>query len=114
MGVPASRRPRPPDDLGRQGEANHRNPDLRQPLHMEGTPRSIFGAILPLFYVAWWLYPIAYAAPVLLRAGVSYELTIVSQQVVYTIADIASKVVYGVMLSVTATMLSEKQGYSRI
>jgi hypothetical protein len=91
-----------------------RNPDLRQPLHMEGTPRSIFGAILPLFYVAWWLYPIAYAAPVLLRAGVSYELTIVSQQVVYTIADIASKVVYGVMLSVTATMLSEKQGYSRI
>ena len=81
--------------------------------HMEGTPRKVFSAILPLFYVAWWLYPIAYAAPVLMRVGVSYELTIVSQQVIYTVADIASKVIYGVMLSVTATMLSEKQGYQR-
>jgi bacteriorhodopsin len=81
--------------------------------HMEGTPRKIFSAILPLFYVAWWLYPIAYAAPILMQAGLSYELTIVSQQVVYTIADIASKVVYGVMLAVTATLLSEQQGYQR-
>lgn len=79
--------------------------------HMEGTPRKVFAAILPLFYVSWWLYPIAYAAPALMQAGVSYELTIVSQQVIYTIADIASKVIYGIMLAVTATMLSEQQGY---
>ena len=79
--------------------------------HMEGTPRKVFGAILPLFYVAWWLYPVAYAAPALMEAGVSYEVTIVSQQVIYTIADIASKVIYGIMLTVTATMLSEQQGY---
>jgi bacteriorhodopsin len=79
--------------------------------HMEGTPRKIFGAILPLFYIAWWLYPIAYAAPILMRAGVSYEVTIASQQIIYTIADIASKVIYGVMLTATATMLSEQQGY---
>jgi hypothetical protein len=46
-----------------------------------------------------------------MSAGMSYELTIVSQQVIYTIADIASKIVYGVMLSVTATMLSEKSGF---
>lgn len=79
--------------------------------NMDGTPKKIFGAILPLFMISWWLYPIAYAAPLLLQSGVSYEFTIVSQQVIYTIADIASKVVYGVMLSVTATMLSSKQGY---
>lgn len=79
--------------------------------HMDGTPQKVFGAILPLFYVAWWLYPIAYAAPILMEAGVSYELTIVSQQVIYTIADISSKVIYGIMLAVTATMLSEKQGF---
>ncbi len=79
---------------------------------MEGTPRKIFGAILPLFYVAWWLYPVAYAAPILMQAGLSYELTIVSQQVIYTIADIASKVIYGVMLTVTATMLSKQQDYT--
>ncbi len=80
--------------------------------HMEGTARSVFGAILPLFYVAWWLYPVAYAAPILMQIGVSYETTIVSQQVIYTIADIASKVIYGVMLTVTASMLSEKQGFA--
>ena len=79
--------------------------------HMEGTPRKVFAAILPLFYISWWLYPIAYAAPALMQVGVSYELTIAIQQIVYTIADISSKVIYGVMLTVTATMLSEKQGY---
>ena len=78
---------------------------------MDGTAARVFGAILPLFYVAWWLYPVAYAAPALMQAGVSYEVTIVSQQVIYTVADIASKVVYGVMLTVVATMLSEQQGY---
>jgi bacteriorhodopsin len=78
---------------------------------MEGTERNIFGAILPLFYVSWWLYPIAYVAPIFMNMGVSYELTIVSQQVIYTIADIASKVIYGVMLTVTASMLSERAGY---
>jgi bacteriorhodopsin len=79
---------------------------------MDGPAQSLFSAILPLFYISWWLYPIAYAAPVLMEAGVSYQFTIVSQQVIYTIADISSKVVYGVMLTVTASMLSEKQGYA--
>lgn len=79
--------------------------------HMDGEPRKVFGAILPLFYISWWLYPIAYAAPIFMNMGVSYELTIVSQQVIYTIADIASKVIYGIMLTVTASMLSEKQGF---
>ena len=79
--------------------------------HMEGSARNVFGAILPLFYISWWLYPIAYAAPIFMNMGVSYELTIVSQQVIYTIADIASKVIYGVMLTVTATMLSERAGF---
>ena len=76
---------------------------------MEGPPRKVFGAILPLFYVAWWLYPIAYVAPILMQAGMSYELTIIGQQVIYTIADIASKVIYGIMLTATAIMLSEQQ-----
>jgi bacteriorhodopsin len=78
---------------------------------MEGSPKKLFSAILPLFYIAWWLYPIAYAAPLLMSAGLSYEITIVSQQVIYTIADIASKVVYGVMLTVTASWLSKQQGF---
>jgi bacteriorhodopsin len=79
--------------------------------HMEGTPKKVFAAILPLFYISWWLYPIAYAAPALMNAGFSYELTVVSQQVIYTIADISSKVIYGIMLTVVATKLSEQQGF---
>ncbi len=78
---------------------------------MEGSGKKVFGAILPLFYISWWLYPIAYLAPIFMEAGVSYEITIVSQQVIYTIADIASKVVYGVMLTATSTMLSENEGF---
>jgi hypothetical protein len=49
--------------------------------------------------------------PVLMRFGVGYEFTIVGQQITYTVADILSKVVYGVMLNVTATRLSRKAGY---
>lgn len=79
---------------------------------MSGTPKAIFAAILPLFFVSWWLYPLAYVAPGFMALGVSYEATIVSQQVIYTVADIASKIVYGVMLTVTASMLSEQQGFA--
>ena len=42
---------------------------------MDGTARSLFGAILPLFYVSWWLYPVAYAAPGFMAVGASYEIT---------------------------------------
>jgi bacteriorhodopsin len=77
---------------------------------MSGSAKSVFSAILPLFYISWWLYPVAYLAPVLLELGYSYEITIVSQQVIYTVADVASKVVYGAMLTITATMLSVDQG----
>nr|WP_168710959.1 bacteriorhodopsin [Ningiella ruwaisensis] len=77
---------------------------------MSGGAKSVFSAILPLFLISWWLYPIAYLAPYFMTMGYSYETTIVSQQVIYTIADISSKVVYGVMLTVTATMLSKQEG----
>jgi bacteriorhodopsin len=76
---------------------------------MDGSARKVFGAILPLFYVAWWLYPIAHVAPILMQGGVSYEITIVGQQVIYTIADIASKVIYGIMPTATAMMLSQRE-----
>lgn len=79
--------------------------------NMEGTAKKVFSAILPLFLISWWLYPIAYVAPLLMDAGLTYETTIVSQQVIYTIADISSKVIYGIMLTVTATLLSQRQGY---
>ncbi len=73
---------------------------------------GIFGAILPLFYVSWFLYPGAYLMPLLLELGIAdYQFTIVAQQMTYTIADIASKVIYGAMLNVASTILSEEQGF---
>jgi hypothetical protein len=44
----------------------------------------------------------------------NFQLAIVSQQVLYTIADISSKVVYGVILQIVSSMLSEEQGYKEV
>lgn len=71
---------------------------------------SLFSFILPLFYVAWTIYPIAYVMPL----WQNFELAIVSQQVLYTIADVASKVVYGVILQIVSSMLSEEQGFKEV
>ncbi|MDJ0976399.1 MAG: bacteriorhodopsin [Planctomycetota bacterium] len=75
---------------------------------MEGPAKGVFGAILPLFYISWWLYPIAYVAPILVQSGMAYETTIVAQQVIYTIADVCSKVIYGVMLTAVAIFLTQQ------
>lgn len=79
--------------------------------NMKGSAaRGIFGRILPLFYASWWLYPIAYLVPVLMKLGwAKYGFSIVAQQTIYTVADIASKIIYGVMLNVSSTILSKEQ-----
>jgi bacteriorhodopsin len=81
--------------------------------NMQGSrAQRIFGSILPLFYVSWFLYPGAYLMPFLLSLGVAdYEFTIVAQQMTYTVADITSKVIYGAMLNISSTILSEEQGF---
>jgi hypothetical protein len=40
-----------------------------------------------------------------------YESVIAAQQITHTVADITSKVIYGAMLSVFATILSRAQGF---
>jgi bacteriorhodopsin len=76
----------------------------------ESKALSLFAFILPLFYVAWTIYPVAYVMPL----WSNFELAIVSQQVLYTIADVASKVVYGVILQIVSSMLSEEQGFKEV
>jgi len=72
--------------------------------------RPIFEFILPLFYVAWTIYPVAYVAPALIGT-LGYGVAIASQQVLYTVADISSKVIYGVLLNISSTILSREQGF---
>lgn len=78
--------------------------------NMEGSSgQALFAFILPLFYVAWTIYPVAYVMPLLpdLATG------LVLQQVIYTIADISSKVIYGVILNIVSTRLSVEKGFKQ-
>jgi hypothetical protein len=43
-----------------------------------------------------------------------YGTAIASQQVLYTIADISSKVIYGVLLNIVSTILSKEQGFESV
>ena len=86
----------------REGKAN-----------MQGSgAQKLFGRILPLFFVSWFLYPGAYLMPILMEWGIAgYEFTIVAQQISFTVADIAAKIVYGAMLNAVSTQLSQEQGF---
>jgi len=71
---------------------------------------GIFAAIAPLFYIAWTIYPVAYIVPLFIDT-LGWGTSIMVQQVLYTIADITSKVFYGVMLNTASTILSNEQGF---
>jgi hypothetical protein len=71
---------------------------------------GIFAAIAPLFYIAWTIYPVAYIIPLFIDT-LGWGTSIMVQQVLYTIADITSKVFYGVMLNTASTILSNEQGF---
>lgn len=79
------------------------------------------GRIWWLFLISWMLYPGAYLAPLLLdtaatlvnpaAAGSTSEIAVVGRQITFTIADISSKVIYGVFLTIVAQIRSEEEGY---
>jgi bacteriorhodopsin len=78
---------------------------------LEGLPeegQKTLKAIWVLFLVSWWLYPLAYIMP-LIDFG---EVGVVARHVTYTVADISSKIVYGVLLGNLALTLSKAEGYS--
>lgn len=67
----------------------------------------IMSAIWWLFLVSWMLYPGGYLMPVLMNS----EAGVVGRQITYTVADISSKVIYGVLLTVVAQIRSQAEGY---
>lgn len=82
----------------------------------EGIPAEaakVLGGIWILFLVSWMLYPGAYLMPHLLgiEGGFFNESGVVGRQMTYTIADVCSKVIYGVMLTQVAQILSKSEGY---
>ena len=70
---------------------------------VSGLMRGVFW----LLFVSWMLYPGAYLMPVFSFSAEG----VVARQITYTVADITSKVIYGVMLSRVATLRSKEEGY---
>ncbi len=85
----------------------------------EGIPakaQKVLGTIWTLFFVSWMLYPGAYLMPYLGGLGTDgalfNEIGVVGRQITYTIADVSSKVIYGVLLTVVARYMSIEEGYT--
>ena len=71
--------------------------------------QKILSSIWVLFLISWFLYPGAYLMPHL--AGIEgyfySEDGVMARQLTYTIADVSSKVIYGVLLGNLAMVLSK-------
>jgi bacteriorhodopsin len=82
----------------------------------EGIPlkaQQTLNSIWILFLISWMLYPGAYLMPHLLgiEGGFFNEAGVVGRQITYTVADVSSKVIYGVLLTNVAVILSKHEGY---
>lgn len=75
----------------------------KQPDNLPKAMRNLFWYIL----ITWTLYPIAYLMPVLWISPWSA----VTRQIIFTVADITSKVIYGVILNYIAGKCSEDLQY---
>ncbi|SCG34334.1 bacteriorhodopsin [Micromonospora halophytica] len=76
----------------------------RLPESARGTARAVWWLVL----VSWLLYPGAYLMPALWDSADG----VVARQITYTVADITSKVVYGVLLGIIARRVSSAEGYA--
>ncbi|MDG5766248.1 bacteriorhodopsin [Balneolales bacterium ANBcel1] len=83
----------------------------------EGAPPKVqryLGIIWGLFLFSWMLYPGAYLMPYLFSMGLEpslNEAAVVGRHITYTIADVSSKVIYGILLTLTAQEMSKADGY---
>ena len=76
---------------------------LQTPSEIQAWPKNLFW----YFLATWGLYPIAYALPQLGQDG----NVVVAQQLIFSIADISTKLVYGVILSRFCLRRSAIEGY---
>jgi bacteriorhodopsin len=60
-----------------------------------------------MFIIFWTFYPIAYIIPAIIPTANG----VVARQVIFTTADIVSKVIYGVLITKVAMDLSRAEGY---
>ncbi len=83
----------------------------------EGVPekaKRYIGLIWTIFLFSWMLYPGAYLMPYLFSLGLEpalSEAAVVGRHITYTVADVTSKVIYGILLTLTAQEMSKADGY---
>ncbi|TVQ68589.1 MAG: rhodopsin [Balneolaceae bacterium] len=83
----------------------------------QGVPekaKRYIGMIWTIFLFSWMLYPGAYLMPYLFSLGLEpalSEAAVVGRHITYTIADVSSKVIYGILLTLTAQEMSKADGY---
>ncbi|MBQ1025222.1 bacteriorhodopsin [Micromonospora sp. C95] len=75
----------------------------RLPRAAQGAARSVWWLIL----VSWMLYPGAYLMPAMWDSADG----VVARQITYTLADITSKVIYGVLIGVIARKVSAAENF---
>jgi bacteriorhodopsin len=76
--------------------------------------QKYFSNIWVLFFISWMLYPGAYLMPYLFSFSLEPALTesaVVARHITFTIADVTSKVIYGILLTLAAQELSKEEGY---
>jgi len=78
-------------------------------------PHKASKAMLTIWWVlliSWTLYPLAYLAPLGLQLFPEWGAwAAVTRQFLYTMADVFSKVIYGVLLTNIAQILSAEEGF---
>jgi bacteriorhodopsin len=73
---------------------------------------NLVGKIWWLLLISWTLYPLAYLVPLGLQLFPEWGAwAAVTRQFLYTMADIFSKVIYGVLLANVAQVLSAAEGF---
>lgn len=87
------------------GQMINKNAELlpKQPDNLPQAMRNVFWFIL----ITWTLYPFAYLMPAIWPTAWGA----VTRQIIYTVADISSKVIYGAILSYIARKRSEALEY---
>ncbi|KQC33018.1 Bacteriorhodopsin [Nonlabens sp. YIK11] len=78
-----------------------------QKASMLGGTNSTIMKVFWLMMFAWTLYPIAYLVPYFMNSADG----VVLRQVLFTVADISSKVIYGLMITYIAVNQSAAAGY---
>jgi len=74
---------------------------------MPKTARRVMKSVFWLLMISWVLYPLAYLAPWYAPSADG----MVARQIMFTTADITSKVIYGVLLGYAAQVRSAAEGY---